>query len=131
MFRWLSSRQMTPSRGLFMPLKRSSNLAVFALSSSFRQTVRPRLLSRARQTFDMLPCPVVLSRSKRLRRLIVGRLPFGLPPPNSFLIAEKSPTVRPSFMFAIVDDPGQLGAQVLARDDAVDESVLEQELARL
>src|SRR4051794_35734804 len=99
MFGWLSIRQIVPSRGLFMPLKRSSNLAVFSLSRSFRHTIRPRLLSRARQTFDMLPCPVRLSSSKRLRRLIRGRLLFG-PPPNS---QEKKPTVRPSLVFAEVD----------------------------
>src|SRR5688500_4747935 len=114
MFGCFSIRQMVPSRGLFSPLKRCSKLAVFSLSSSFRHTVRPRLLSRARHTFDMLPWPVRLSRSKRLRRLIRGKLLFGPPPPNS---QEKKPTVRPSLVFAEVDHPRQLRAQVLARHD--------------
>src|SRR5207247_1033360 len=34
-------------------------------------------------------------------------------------------------VFAVVDDPRQFRAQVLAMDDAIDETVLQQELARL
>src|SRR5690349_14112424 len=78
MFGCRSAVQMAPSRGLFSPTKRNSNLAVFSLSRSFKQTVRPRLLSRTRQTFDMLPWPVRFKRSNRLRMSIFGRLILGL-----------------------------------------------------
>src|SRR5579871_4173243 len=69
--------EIAPSLGLFRPTNRISNLSVFPLSSSFKQTVRPRLLSRARHTFDMLPWPVRFNRSKRLRTSIFGRLLLG------------------------------------------------------
>src|SRR5262249_20787970 len=87
-----SSMQMAPSLGFFRPRKRSSNFFVLTLSSSFTQTVRPRLRSRARHTLDMLPCPVRLSRSKRFLTLMIGRfsLPF-LEPPNHFLRFAKKP----------------------------------------
>src|SRR5581483_5628072 len=129
-FLWRSCVQMAPSLGLLRPGKRASNLAVFSLSRILTQTVRPRLLSRARQTFDMLPCPIRPTRSKRLRMSIRGSAPLGLEP-NSLL---KKPTVispRTCSVFAVVDDAGDLGPQVLAGDDAVDEAVLQQELAGL
>src|SRR4051794_34758789 len=92
MLTWRSAEQMAPSLGLFSPRKRDSNLSVLPLSSSFRHTVRPRLRSRARHTFDMLPCPVRPSRSKRFLTLITGR--FDLPllePPNHFLTFARKP----------------------------------------
>src|SRR5262249_28054877 len=125
-----------PSLGRLSPLNRPSNLAVFSLSSTFRQTMRPRLRSRARQTFDMLPWPVRPISSKRLGMLTR----FCWEPPKRL---EKKPTVRfssslpprrgrgPNSVLAKVDHPRHLRAKVAAVDDAVDEAVLQQELARL
>ena len=81
MFLWRSADADPPSLGFSAPRKRASNLAVFSLSSNFRQTVRPRLLSRARHTLDMLPWPVRLSSSKRLRTSITANaLGLGIEP---------------------------------------------------
>src|SRR5262245_39131582 len=55
--------------------------------------------------------------------------PFALPLPNS---QPNRPTTRSLFsMFAVIDEPSHLGAQVLAVHDAIDETVLQQELAGL
>src|SRR5260370_40029017 len=117
---------MAPSVRRIKPGNRASNLAVFSLSKTFKQTTRPRLRSRARQTFDMLPCPVRPSSSKRLLMSTLGILLRGLTE-NSLL---KNPTEF-ILVFAIIDDPGHLGPQILARDDPIDEAVLQQELTGL
>src|SRR5262249_39073802 len=128
MFLWRRLRQMTPSFGLCRPTKRASNLAVFSLSRIFRHTVRPRLRSRARQTFDMLPWPRRPISSKRLSRSMRGIAPLGLGA-NNFL--NHCPRDMPVSVLAVVDDAGHLRPQVGAGHDAVDEAVLEEELAGL
>src|SRR5262245_7365097 len=137
---------MAPSEGFFSPGKRVSNLAVFSLSRIFKQITRPILLSRARQTFDMLPCPVRPISSKRLLTSMIGSLDFGFLGPKNF---ENRPTVNSSVgsgqwamgrkkirhrsfpltvhcplptahssMFAVIDDARDLGSEVFARHDA-------------
>src|SRR5436309_2091053 len=101
---------MAPSSGRLRAPKRASNLRVFSLSRTFRQTVRLTLRSRARQTFDMLPWPVRPISSKRFSTLIRGRLLLPLPA-NIFLRESRKPTLFS--VLAIVNDAGQLGAQVL------------------
>src|SRR5438132_3626297 len=147
--------------GLTSPGKRASNRAVFSLSSTFRHTTRPRLRSRTRQTFDMLPWPMRPSRSKRLLMSIRGSLDLVfaenrplknptamIPMPESLFVlsvpgasaGRLNPRWRSGLVvhgmtkglvFAIVNDPGHLGPQVLARYDAIDEPVREEKLARL
>src|SRR5260370_38640829 len=116
--------------------------------------MRPKLLSRARQTFDMLPCPVRPINSKRSLTLILFS-PLSFLGPNSFFNFAKKLTRRPLLlsgpsrkretkpcrlrfrlgqtwsMLAVADDARDLRAQLFAMDDAVDETVFEQELTRL
>src|SRR5437667_4823074 len=109
----------SPSDGRTRPGKRASNLAVLTRSRILRQTMRPSLPSRARQTFDMLPCPIRPKSSKRFLISMMGTLLFFFGPNKP----DKNPTVvtprvvgrigNPSHgsVFAIVDQPCHFGPQ--------------------
>src|SRR4051812_21189544 len=137
----LTNMQISPSLGFFMPWKRDSNLSHFSRSRTFRQTSRPVFLSRARNTFDMLPWPVRPRSSKRFSTLTTGSFPVAAeeaapappaspPPPNRPLIELKRPTVayphRMSVYYVYSSIPGREeqmrpGCSVLAViDDASD-----------
>src|SRR5437660_8491068 len=123
--------------GRLRPTKRASNLAVFSLSRIFRQTTRMLLRSRARQTLDMLPWPVRPKSSKRFSTWMRGRALLGRLVNSFFSVANRfmsmailfSAPSRSRLAFvaarlgplAVVDQARHLGAEILARHDAVDE----------
>src|SRR6516165_1626697 len=131
--------RIAPSVGRTSPGNRASNRAVFALSRTFRQTVRPMLRSCAFQTFDMLPGPRCVIKSKRFEISVFGIFFFGSDV-NSFLKKEETfiyvlraltQPGSPLPPFAIVNDSRHLGSEVLSFDDAIDEPVLQEEFAAL
>src|SRR5579872_3262173 len=125
MFGCLSLRAISPSLGFFSSGgKRASKRFVLSLSSTLRATIFPDNVSRARQTRDMLPCPIRPISSKRRVMSVLGSRFLGW---KRFL----KNFMRQRSFCTVVDDAGNLGPQLRARDDAIDEAVRQHELAGL
>src|SRR5262245_11277777 len=83
----------------------------------------------------MLPCPVRPRRSNRLATSMTFAFFFPPPPFNQL---KRPTTILPAprsrccvSMLAVVDNPRDFGAQILAMNDAIDKPVPQEELARL
>ena len=121
MFGCLKRTATVPSEGRFMPTKRRSRRAVLALSRTLSATIRPEMVSRARQT--LRHASLADARDQLEAAADVELLDLGL--------AAEELLEKLHLLAAVVDDAGNLRTQLRPRHDAVDESVRQQELARL